>query len=436
MQTALVIGYVWPEPNSSAAGRRILDLISALQADGISVHFASAASTTEHQCDLAALGVATHAIALNCDSFNRWLDGLNPDAVLFDRFVTEEQFGWRVATAAPNALRVLDTEDLHSLRAARERALKRAQAGQAGVDIPAITAAGNELYCLMREDDLLLRELASIFRCDLSLMISHFEIALLTRYCQVPSELLYHLPFTVDLPLAAPPSYTERQHFVSIGNFKHRPNWDAVLWLKQHIWPAIRQQLPRAELHIVGAYPPPKATALHNKQQGFLVKGWATDALASIAEHKVLLAPLRFGAGIKGKLLDAMLTGTPNVTTEIGAESMQGAGPWPGTIANTAETFAAAAVALYNHENNWQQAADACRPLLKELFLRRELAPTLVTTLRQRQQHLAAWRRDNILGALFNYHSVRSTEFMSRWIAVKHQLAATTSGQEENNTPD
>jgi hypothetical protein len=425
MQTALIIGYVWPEPNSSAAGRRILDLIDALQAGGMSVHFASAASPTEHQCDLTALGVTTHAITLNCDSFNQWLAQLSPDTVLFDRFVTEEQFGWRVATAAPNALRVLDTEDLHSLRAARERALKQAQAGQAGVNSPAITAAAGELYRLMREDDLLLRELASIFRCDLSLMISQFEIALLTRYCQVPSELLYHLPFTVDLPATTPPGYGQRQHFVSIGNFKHRPNWDAVLWLKQHIWPAIKQQLPRAELHIYGAYPPPKATALHNPQQGFLVKGWATDALATLAEHKVLLAPLRFGAGIKGKLLDAMLTGTPSVTTDIGAESMQGRGPWPGILANTAETFAAAAVALYRHDNHWQQAADACRPLLAERFLRSELAPTLVTTLRQRQRHLATYRRDNILGALFNYHSLRSTEFMSRWIAVKHQLAAT-----------
>lgn len=423
MQTALVIGYVWPEPNSSAAGRRILDLIDAFQADGMDVHFASAASPTDHQCDLTALKVTPHAIALNCDSFERWLVELAPDVVVFDRFVTEEQFGWRVATAAPEALRVLDTEDLHSLRAARELALKRSLAGRAGADVPPVNAAGAELFALMREDDMLLRELAAIFRCDLSLMISRFEISLLVDYCQVPAELLYHLPFTVDATITNAPGFTAREHFVSIGNFRHRPNWDAVLWLKQHVWPAIRRQLPRAELHIYGAYPPPKATALHNKQQGFLVKGWADDALTTVAGHRVLLAPLRVGAGIKGKLLDAMLTATPSVTTAIGAESMHGDGDWPGAVANSSAALAAEAVRLYQSETDWRRASGACAPLLAQEYQRARLAPAFMVFLRERHSHLAPWRRDNILGALFNYHSVRSTEFMSRWIEVKTRLA-------------
>jgi len=426
MKTTLIIGYVWPEPNSSAAGRRILDLIDALQRDGLQVHFASAASTTEHQCDLAALNVTSHSIALNCHSFDQWLAALAPDVVIFDRFVTEEQFGWRVATTCANALRVLDTEDLHSLRAARELALKRALAGQPGADVGPIMADAAELYALMRQDDLLLRELAAIFRCDLSLMISTFEIQLLQQSCQVPPALLYHLPFTVDQGVANTPSFTAREHFVSIGNFRHRPNWDAVLWLKQHIWPAIRRQLPRAQLHIYGAYPPPKATALHNKQQGFLVKGWADDALATVAKHRVLLAPLRVGAGIKGKLLDAMLTHTPSVTTAIGSESMQGKDRWPGAVANSSEAFAAAAVQLYQQAELWQQASAACAPLLAQQYRRDTLAPPFVAVLRQRQQQLSAWREENILGALFNYHSLRSTEFMSRWIEVKSQRADAT----------
>ncbi|WP_049723183.1 glycosyltransferase [Gilvimarinus polysaccharolyticus] len=424
MQTALFVGYVWPEPNSSAAGRRILDLIDALQAGGIAVHFASAASPTEHQCDLAALNVTTHTIALNCASFDRWVAALAPEVVVFDRFVTEEQFGWRVATAAPKALRVLDTEDLHSLRAARELALKRALGAQPGADVGAITATAVELYGLMREDDMLLRELAAIFRCDLTLMISTFEIELLQRFCQVPASLLYHLPFTVDQPNNGErPDFAQREHFVSIGNFRHRPNWDAVLWLKQHVWPAIRRQLPRAELHIYGAYPPPKATALHNKQQGFLVKGWADDALTTVAQHKVLLAPLRVGAGIKGKLLDAMLTGTPNVTTSIGAESMQGECDWPGAIVDSSAAIAAEAVRLYQDQSYWQQAADACGPLLVKNYHRASLGPAFLAALHARYQNLTTSRRDNILGALFNYHGQRSTEFMSRWIEVKSRLA-------------
>lgn len=65
----------------------------------------------------------------------------------------------------------------------------------------------------------------------------------------------------------------------------------------------IRKQLPKAELHIYGAYPPPKATQLHQPKEGFLVKGWAEDAAEVVKHARVLLAPLPFGAGLKVSLL-------------------------------------------------------------------------------------------------------------------------------------
>ncbi|MGK9617218.1 glycosyltransferase family 4 protein, partial [Salmonella enterica subsp. enterica] len=83
-----------------------------------------------------------------------------------------------------------------------------------------------------------------------------------------------------------------------------------------------------------------KATALHNPAQGFHVMNWAEDALQVMAAARICLAPLRFGAGIKGKLMDAMLCGTPNITTPIGAEAMGDDQPWPGTIEQSAEALA------------------------------------------------------------------------------------------------
>jgi len=122
-------------------------------------------------------------VALNCTSFDDFISELNPNIVLFDRFMLEEQFGWRVAKHCPDALRILDTEDLHSLRHARHQALKQNR--------PLTSADMNS--------DLAKREIAAIFRCDLSLIISDYELQLLTNNYRVPEHILLHCPFMLDL---------------------------------------------------------------------------------------------------------------------------------------------------------------------------------------------------------------------------------------------
>jgi glycosyltransferase involved in cell wall biosynthesis len=227
----------------------------------------------------------------------------------------------------------------------------------------------------------------------------------------------------VDLPTAPPKAFAERAHFLSIGNFRHAPNWDAVLWLKSTVWPLIRQQLPQAQLHIYGAYTPPKATALHNAAQGFHVLNWAEDALEVMSATRVCLAPLRFGAGIKGKLLDAMLCGTPSVTTPIGAEGMHGEAEWPGSVTRSASEFADHAVQLYQDETRWQAAQQAANTLLGERYQRAKHGPALIEKLRFCQQHLPALRADNFTGSMLRHHFHKSTQYMSQWIEAKNRNA-------------
>ena len=120
----LIIGFVWPEPNSSAAGGRMLQLISLFQDQGFQITFASPAQDSDFMVTLSDFGVDKKAIELNDSSFDLFLKELKPNVVLFDRFMIEEQFGWRVAENCPDAIRVLDTEDLHCLRLARQNAFK------------------------------------------------------------------------------------------------------------------------------------------------------------------------------------------------------------------------------------------------------------------------------------------------------------------------
>src|SRR5690606_2489398 len=212
------------------------------------------------------------------------------------------------------------------------------------------------------------REIAAIYRCDLSLIISSVEMQLLQTHFFVPENLLLYCPFLAFSPLADIPDFTQRQHFMSIGNFRHAPNWDAVLCLKHRIWPLIRARLPQAQLHIYGAYLPPKASALHQPKSGFYIDGWTPDARAVMSVARVCLAPLRFGAGLKGKLWEAMECGTPSVTTTIGAEAMHADLPWAGTIADSDQEFAEAAVALHEDAAQWCAASAQGATILRRVF--------------------------------------------------------------------
>lgn len=434
MQKILFIGYVWPEPRSSAAGGRMMELLILFRSQGWQIVFASAAALSEHRADLSSLQIEEKSIALNCDSFDHFVAAYQPDMVLFDRFFSEEQFGWRVEKACPTALRVLDTCDLHSLRSARQALLKQTQQACTTEvernDVGAVTAPPDTIAAMMAHDDMAQREISAIYRCDLSLMISSFEMRLLKEQFGVPASLLHHctlmshlMPAQSDADL---PGFAQRQHFLSIGNFRHAPNWDSVLWLKHAIWPRIRQVLPQTQLHVLGAYPPPKATALHNPQQGFHVLGWVDDALASMTQARICLAPLRFGAGIKGKLADAMLCGTPSVTTAIGSEGMCGESDelaWGGSVAQSTEDFAAAAIGLYQNAPEWQQAQAHGMQIMRSYFNREDSGFALLSRLASARQQQTENRRKNFTGLMLRHHLHKSTQYMSQWIAEKNRTS-------------
>lgn len=419
----LVIGYVWPEPRSSAAGGHMMQILEAFLQQGWDITFSSPASSGEHRADLPALGIREVSIELNNSSFDTFISELAPDVVLFDRFMMEEQFGWRVEKHCPDAVRVLETSDLQSLRNARHERLKlRLKASDDADDFSELFApALREEFEFMADTDLAKREIAAIYRCDLNLMISQVEIELLVEQFKVPRNLLHWCPLMVDMPSTAPVPFEDRAHFMHIGNFRHAPNWDAVLWLKNTIWPLIRARLPGAQLHIYGAYTPPKATALHNAAQGFHVMNWAEDALQVMSAARVCLAPLRFGAGIKGKILDAMLCGTPNVTTPVGAEGMHGEEPWPGAVTLTAREFADHAVRLHNDKAQWLNAQALGQALLASRYQFADHGPALIEQLNHCRAQLQQIRRDNFTGSMLRHHQHKSTQYMAQWIEAKNR---------------
>lgn len=409
IQKLLIIGTVWPEPDSSAAGGRMLQLITFFQQQGFEIVFASPALDSDYMVDLATLNITKKSIVLNCSSFDVFAKELNPTIVLFDRFMMEEQFGWRIAENCPDALRILDTEDLHCLRLARQKAFKE-----------------NRLFEVedLLKEDVAKREIASILRCDLSLMISEFEMDLLKTTFKIDEKLLYYLPFLLE-PISETtfnelPSFEKRNNFIFIGNFLHEPNWNAVQYLKETIWPLLRKQLPGVELHIYGAYPSQKVMQLHQPKENFYIKGRATDANEVVRNGRIVLAPLRFGAGIKGKLIEAIQCGTPSITTTIGAESMHGHLPWNGCITDDINEFIKLAIELYQDEKLWHKAQENGISIINQRYSRDLFEKDFISKIQFLQSNLPQHRLENFLGSLLQHHTLNSTKYMSRWIEAKN----------------
>lgn len=406
----LIIGAVWVEPNSSAAGSRMLQLTELFLANNYQVHFATTTQKSENAFDLRSLGVEEYSIQLNDTSFDEFVNELQPSIVVFDRFMIEEQFGWRVAENCPSALRILDTEDLHSLRKVRHEAVKK----------------NNEFSIAnLLQSDIAKREIAAILRCDLSLIISTFEMELLQNIFKIDRNIIHHLPFLFDeIDDACQEKwklFEERKHFVTIGNFLHAPNVDAVLQLKKHIWPTIKKELPEAEIHVYGAYPKQQVLQLHNEKEGFLIKGYVADADEVVSNAKVVLAPIRFGAGIKGKLTEAMLNGTPSVTTSMGAEGMHSNLSWNGFVDDDFEQFSKKAVELYTNKESWEKSQQNGIEIINQLYSKTRLSPLFINRINEIISNLDKHRTANFLGSLLQHQTLQSTKYMSKWIEEKNK---------------
>lgn len=410
----LIISNVWPEPASSAAGYSSLQLMRALEGyasskqEALRLVWASTAAWSQHALPESEAPSSYQQIKMNDEQADQLIRALSPDIVVFDRFMAEEQFGWRIREQCPGAARILHTQDLHFLRRARQKrhdvSFEQALLSKTAV-----------------------RELASVYRCDLSLIISKFELKLLTEKAGIPEFLLHYFPLAYTSPNPADlPDFEQRRDFVSIGNFLHPPNADAVLYLKQHLWPEIRKRLPEANLHIYGAYCPDHIMQMSKPSEGFLVHGRTSDLEGVLGSARILLAPLRFGAGLKGKLLDAMRCGTPSVTSKVGAEGLRDSVFWPGYVYNPdsrVENNADITVQMYENADIWQRASEMGLDFIKSLFDEHFHGSEIIERLNQLFEDLPAHRNRNIVGRLLCHHAQASTRYMSLWIQEKEKNA-------------
>ena len=415
---ALIFSTVWPEPDSSAAGVRQFHWIHFLLEENYRVVLTSPSKQKLEQ-DWGSLKLPENVeclpLPLNHSDVTETLRSWAPDLVVFDRFILEEQFGHKVYEACPDALILLETQDLHLVRRSRERVRERY-----------LEEASKHNY--IYENEVAIRETAAIERVDYSFVCSSYEEQLLSDLFQIGNDKAKWVPFFYDEPLVESSnarSFSEREDFVWIGNFRHAPNIDGLRWFRNEIWPKIRAELPKARLRIYGAYPSKEVMDWNLPEKtGISVLGSALTLEEVFLKARVNLAPLRFGAGVKGKLLEGFRYGIPAVSTHVGVEGLIPLSSdlqFPGLEANTVSTFANACIELYQNEVIWNQSKEHARALMQGHYdskhVRPELSKLLKKLLAKKENgELPRWNSRILRHELTNSH-----KYFSKWIEEKEK---------------
>ncbi len=248
----------------------------------------------------------------------------------------------------PKALVIYDMVDSHGLRMAREAALA------------SDFAKAREARSLRGE------EAGLALAADVTLAISADERDRLLE--EAPQAVVKVIPLVFDIPPPSQPLQTRRGLFF-IGGFWHKPNGDGMIWFADAIWPRIRSAMPEVTLTIAGSNMEEDVLALGGRP-GIDVVGFVPEVQPLLDRHRVFVAPLRYGAGMKGKVAQSMIHGLPVVATGIGAEGM---GLEHGThllVADDPAAFAEAVLSLLQDDALWEQLSGQGRQHIERTLSR------------------------------------------------------------------
>jgi GT2 family glycosyltransferase len=334
----LVIDALTPQPDHDSGSVRLVNLMQQLSEEGAHVVFlpANRAHAGQYTRQLQQLGIETW-YAPYAQRAPAWLrtHGHRFDVVLLCRHYVASEFLQLLRQHAPQARIVFDTVDLHYLREQRAAELT----GDNVLQRAAVRTRAAEL--------------AVIAASDITLVVSEVERALLALDAPLAKvEILSNLHRIAGPGLP----YGERRDLVFVGGFRHPPNTDAVLWFAREVFPHVRARLPGVQFHCVGSDPPDAILALAS-EDAIHINGHVPDLAPYMHGGRIAVAPLRYGAGVKGKINLSMAHGQPVVATSCAVEGMHLLDGRDVLVADDAQQFADHVVRLYGDHSLWQQLA-------------------------------------------------------------------------------
>lgn len=338
----LVVDATTPTPDRDAGSVTAWFFLKALVELDCDVTFIpSDLKPLGHYTDnLRALGVCclTHD---EIDSVEKYLikEGANLDFAILYRVHTARQCVGFVKQYAPQAKIIFDTVDLHYLREERQAELSKK-----------IEDFESAKYTKRAEFEMM-------NAADATIVLSHAEEELVNK--ENPFLNVFNIPLLLDIPGCNIP-YENRRDIVFIGGFLHQPNVDAIKYFVNEIWSSVSRQLPDVNLLVIGANPPEDVFALGKSDDRIKIIGYVENLDAYLNRCRVSIAPLRYGAGIKGKIGTSSSFGVPCVATTLAVEGMGMKDMVDVLVADDAESFADKLVNLYNDKVLWDQISSHC----------------------------------------------------------------------------
>ncbi len=351
----LIVDHRVPMWDRDAGSLRMLHIIKALLEDGVRVTFMpeNLTPTQPYTRSLQKLGVEVLYGQLHV---NAELDTIGPrlDLAILSRPHTTSRWLDAVREYAPSATVAYDTVDLHWLREARRGDLGSSP-GKLGVSNGALKSITPKAAALRH------LELAMIKATDVTIVVSDCEREQVEQ--DVPGARVIVIPTVHDVePYVPPPE--DREGILFVGGFEHPPNIEAAVSLVKEVMPAVWRELGDVPVTIVGSEPPPQVAALASPLVD--VTGWVEDLKPLFESSRLMVAPLHYGAGVKGKITQSLAAGLPVVTTPIGAEGLDGGADESMLVGESSQELAADTVRVYRDDELWRGLSRAGQALIEE----------------------------------------------------------------------
>lgn len=402
----LVIDQITPEPDKDAGSITALEIMRALRDLGVKVTFvpcSNYAHITPYTDTLSSLGIQSVLGPWN-GSLRSHLRarGTDYDAVMIFRLPSVKAHLAEVRALAPQARVIFHPSDLHFIREEREKSIKSEAAPSTDASIAQTRRA----------------ELEAIAASSATIVHSTYEKEVIENL--LPDARVEVFPWIFE-PQGRGLPFSRRKGIGFLGGYRHAPNVDAVMYFVSEIFPLIQRDIPGVSFYAIGSNPPQELKALQN--ENVHVMGFVDDLKPVLSGLRLAVAPLRYGAGLKGKIVTTLAHGVPTVTTSIGAEGMELSDGTHVLIGDDPKTFAAHVSALYRNEGYWQKLADAGYDHVIENYSREKGMRTVARVLEHAQVPYLGARVQGLSGQVYDRYGTPQPLTTTTGLAVMLQGA-------------